>query len=140
MTALDSLIRLHRWQLDERRRQLAELETLADKLRNEETRLVAEQASEQAIASSSTEAASGYGAYASHLVERRRKIVQSLASVEQQVVLARDALSETYREVKRYEIAAATRAAHQRKRTARLQQRTLDEIGIETYRRRSRSA
>jgi flagellar protein FliJ len=140
MTAIDSVIRLHRWQLDERRRQLAELETLADKLRGEEARLVAEQASEQKVAASSTEAASAYGAYAAHVVEKRNKIAQSLASVEQQVALAREALSESYREVKRYEVAAATRATQQRKRVARLQQRMLDEIGGETHRRRSRTA
>jgi flagellar protein FliJ len=140
MTALDSLVRLHRWQLDEHRRQLAELETLAEKLRGEAARLVAEQTNEQRAAASSTEVASAYGVYAVSLIERRRKIDQSLASVEQQVVLARDALSESYREVKRYEIAAATRASQQKKRVVRLQQRTLDEIGIETYRRRSRSA
>jgi flagellar protein FliJ len=140
MSALDSLIRLHRWQLDERRRQLAELETLAEKLRQEGARLVAEQASEQTVAAASTEAATAYGSYAAHLVERRRKLEQSLASVEQQLVLARDALSETYREVKRYEIAAATRAAQQRKRSARQQQNALDEVAIETFRRRTRSA
>ncbi len=140
MTAIDSLIRLHRWQLDERRRQLAELETLAEKLRGEEMRLLAEQSGEQDAASSSTEAASAYGAYAAHVIEKRRKIAQSLASVEQQVALAREALSDSYREVKRYEIAAATRAAQQRKRVARLQQRALDEIGGEAHRRRSRTA
>ena len=140
MTALDSLIRLHRWQLDERRRQLAELETLAEKLRGEQARLGAEQSSEQKVATSSIEAATAYGAYAAHLVERRKKIEQSLASVEQQAALAREALSESYREVKRYEIAAATRAAQQKKRAARLQQIALDEIGIENFRRRSRSA
>ncbi len=140
MTAIDSLIRLHRWQLDERRRQLAELETLAEKLRGEEARLLAEQANEQKVASASTDAASAYGAYAAHVIEKRGKIAQSLASVEQQVAMARDALSESYREVKRYEVAAASRAAQQRKRAARLQQRTLDEIGGETHRRRSRTA
>jgi len=140
MTALDSLIRLHRWQLDERRRQLAALESLGEKLRHEEGRLIAEEAHEQAVATSSPAAAVTYGAYAAQLVERRRKLTQSLASLEQQLALAREALSDSYREVKRYEIAAATRAAQQRKRAARLQQRTLDEIGIEGYRRRSRSA
>jgi flagellar export protein FliJ len=140
MSALDSLIRLHRWQLDERRRQLAELETLAEKLRQEGARLVAEQASEQTVAAASTEAATAYGSYAAHLVERRRKLEQSLTSVEQQLILARDALSESYREVKRYEIAAATRAAQQRKRSARQQQNALDEVAIETFRRRTRSA
>jgi flagellar FliJ protein len=43
-STLDSLIRLHRWQVDERRRQLAELEGLAEKLRQEMLRLAEERA------------------------------------------------------------------------------------------------
>ena len=71
MSALESLIRLHRWQLDERRRQLAELDTLGDKLRLEQTRLTAEERQEQSVAASSHEAATAYGPYARRLIERR---------------------------------------------------------------------
>ena len=137
MSALDSLIRLHRWQLDERRRQLGELDTLAEKLRQELVRLVVEQRQEHSVAAASLDAATSYGSYARDVIDRRLRIEKSLASVEQEVVVAREALAESFREVKRYEIAAATRAAQQRKRVARQQQRTLDEIGIENYRRRS---
>jgi flagellar FliJ protein len=136
MSALESLIRLHRWQLDERRRQLADLDGLAEKLSQEQARLTAEEKSEQAVALASREAAFTYGEYARQLVERRQRIEQSLASVREQVALARENLAETYREVKRYEIASANRAQQQRKRLARQQQRTLDEIGIDNYRRR----
>lgn len=136
MSALESLIRLNRWQLDERRRQLADLDALAERLRQEQARLLAEQQAEQKVAGSSAEAATAYGAYARRLIERRTKLEQSLASVEQQIVLARDALAEAYREVKRYEIASANRAAKQRQRLMRQQQRTLDDLGVETFRRR----
>jgi flagellar protein FliJ len=136
MSALDSLIRLNRWQLDERRRQLGELDTLAEKLRQELARLVDEQKQEQSVAAASLEAGSSFGVYARDVIDRRLRIEKSLASVEQEVAAAREALAETFREVKRYEIAAATRAAQQRKRVARREQTTLDEIGIENYRRR----
>lgn len=139
MSALESLIRLHRWQLDERRRQLADLDALAEKLRQEQARLAAEERSEQAVASASREAALTYGDYARQVIERRQKIEQSLASIQEQVALARENLAETYREVKRYEIASANRATQQRKRLARQQQRTLDEIGVDNYRRRRSS-
>lgn len=136
MSALDSLIRLHRWQLDERRRQLAELDALGEKLRQEQTRLASEEQSEQAAASASHEAATAYGNYATRLIERRDRLQKSLASVQQQIAEARETLAETYREVKRYEIASANRAMQQRKRLARAQQRTLDELAIENYRRK----
>ena len=139
MTAIESLARLHRWQLDERRRQLADLDQLAFKLREEAQRLVAEQKNEQSVAAGSPEAATAYAAYARRLIERRKKIEASLASVEQQIAQAREALAEAYQEVKRYEIAAANRVMQQRRRQNRQQQRVLDELGVEVYRRRGRN-
>jgi flagellar export protein FliJ len=136
MSALDSLIRLHRWQLDERRRQLADLDQLLYKLRQEELKLDAEQSTEQQVAGASAEAAFGYGGYARGVVERRRKLAQSIVEVEQQIVQAREALAETYQEVKRYEITASNRLHQQRQKLDRQQQRMMDEIAVEGYRRR----
>ena len=137
MSAIDSLVRLHRWQLDEHRRQLADLDLLAEKLRAEKTRLAEEEATEQIVAGASLEAATAYGGFARHLIERREKIEQSIISVEQQIATAREALAETYQEMKRYEIALANRVTQRRKRSERQQQRTLDEVGIDAYRRRT---
>jgi len=139
MSAVDSLIRLHRWQLDERRRELADLEALAERLRQDGARLVEEKNAEQAIAAGSPEAATAYAGYARRFIARRQKLEQSLASVEARIVVAREALAEAYQEVKRYEIAANNRAMQQRKRLDRVQQLSLDEIGIENLRRKKKS-
>jgi flagellar protein FliJ len=136
LSTLESLIRLHRWQLDERRRHLADLDALAHRLRGEQERLASEQQVEQGVAAGSLEASTAYGAYARRLVERRRKLAESIASVEQQIAQARDALSEAFREVKRYEIAAASRAAQHNKLIARRDQANLDEVAAEADRRR----
>ena len=121
MSALESLVRLHRWQLDERRRQLGDLDVLAAKLRQEEQRLAEEQKIEQATAAASLEAASAYGGYARRLIDRRAKIEESIVSVEQQIAGAREALAEAFQEMKRYEIAAANRAAQRRRRLDQLE-------------------
>lgn len=137
MSALESLIRLHRWQIDERKRHLADLEALAAKLREEQRRLALEEEREQAAASASPEGAYAYAGYAHGLIERRRKLVQSLAEIDGQVAKAREALAEAFQEVKRYEITAATRLRQQQLREQKRQQRTLDELGVDTYRRRT---
>jgi len=135
MSTLDSLIRLHRWQLDEQRRRVAEFEALAAKLRDDVRRLDAEQTSEQEFASKSPEASFGYGSYASTLIERRRKLSQSLADTEQRTNVAREALAEAFQEAKRYEIAAAKRVLHQRVAQERADQRTTDELASDIHRR-----
>ena len=136
MSTLDSLIRMHRWQLDERRRQLAALEELAAKLAEEQHRLEAENLREQAAATASPEAAASYPGYAHGFLDRRRKLEQSRAETAAQIAQAREALAEAFQEVKRYEITAASRARLQEQREARRQARVLDDLGIEGYRRR----
>lgn len=135
MSTLDSLIRLHRWQLDERRRHLAELDQLVGKLRGELQRLEEEEKLEQKVAGESAEGAYAYGGYAKDLVDRRHKLKQSLAEAEQKIITAREALAEAYQEVKRYETAAANRLLQQHRRLERQQQNAMDEIAIETHRR-----
>lgn len=138
MSALDSLVRLHRWHLDEQRRQLAELDGLAGRLRAEAERLAVEQAREQAMAAQSLEAGSAYASYARRLIERREKLAQSLAAVEQEIVAAREAVNNAFQEMKRFETAAANRAAQRRRGLVRAEQRVLDEIGLEMFRRGAR--
>ena len=137
MSTLDSLIRLHRWQLDEQRRRVAELEALAAKLRDDLRRLDVEQASEQEFAGRSPEASFGYGSYATSLIERRRKLSESLADTEQRTATAREALAEAFQEAKRYEIAAAKRVLHQRVTQDRAEQRVTDELASTIYQRSS---
>lgn len=137
MSALDSLIRLHRWQVDERRRDLATLEDLAAKLHAEHLKLDAEDERERAVASASPEAAFGYAGYARTLIDRRRRLEQTEAEVAEQIARAREALAEAYQEVKRYETAAANRQKQQEEREARRQQQTLDALGVEGFRRKT---
>ena len=96
MSALDSLIRLHRWQLDERRRELAELEALAGKLRQERraARCRGEVASRRSPPPR-REAATAYGGYARRLVERRVSASTSRwRRSSEQIAIAREALAD----------------------------------------------
>ena len=136
MSALDSLIRLHRWQVDERRRHLADLEGLATQLTEESHRLDREETREQAAAAASPEAAITYAAYARRLIERRRKLAQSQAEIVEQMERSRALLAEAFQEVKRYEIMAANRLRQQQRREERRQQQALDNLGVEAFRRR----
>ena len=82
-SGLHTLIRLHKWRLDEKRRALAELQALADKLAQDTARLEREILAEQEIARSSPEASFGYGNFAKQAIERRKRLAESVAQVEQ---------------------------------------------------------
>lgn len=136
MSAIDSLIRLHRHRLDEKRRHLAELDRLAERLQSEGHRLEQELLSEQEIAAASPEARHAYSNYARELNERRAKLAASLEEVEGQTAAAREALAEAFQEVKRYEITAANRQKRERQILGRRIQVEQDEIAAQLYSRR----
>jgi flagellar export protein FliJ len=136
MSTLETVIRLHRWQLDERRQQLAELERLEAKLRAEAQRLLHERDEEQRVAAAAPEASAAYANYAAALLDRQRRLEHSIAEVSEQAQRARDALAESFRDVKRFEIAAANRLKRSRAVVARRQQVASDELGVQIYRRR----
>jgi flagellar protein FliJ len=136
MSALDQLIRLHRWRLDELRRHLTDVEALAAKLEEQRRRLDTDDKREQSLAGASAEAAFAYPAYARQLIERRRKLAQSQSEAAEQIAKAQAALAEAFQELKRYETAAANRVRQQQRREQTRQQQALDEIGIDRFRRR----
>jgi flagellar protein FliJ len=138
MSSLDTLIKLHRWQLDEQRRKVAEFENLAEKLRAELQRLDAEEEYEQQVAGSSYEASYAYSSFARALIDRRAKLTKSVEETEQQIVEARAALADAFAEVKRYEIAAANRLLAKHRGLERLRQQELDEVALAGFRRRAR--
>jgi flagellar protein FliJ len=135
MSTLESLIRINRWKLDERRRQLAELERLFERLGDESVRLEQELSSEQRAAGASLEAGYAYAGYARDLIARRQKLAASISEVEGQLMVAREALAESFGEVKRYEIAAANRQKRDRLAVERRQRTVQDELALQVYRR-----
>ena len=136
MKHFESQIRLHKWHVDEAQRRLAELLRLEDRLREDLRRLEAEQITEQEAASISLEASLTYGAYAEQLVERRHKLNRSIAEVIEQVTQAREALKDTFAELKKFELAAEAAEERARKRRGLREQQQQDEVGIGIFRRR----
>ena len=134
---LRSLIRLHEWHVDQKRRELGQLlqqvvdlETLARDLEGE---LKAEQT---AASGDPTEGGFLFGNYSRHVIERREELAQSLAKVEDAVAVVREALRDAHRELKKYEIVKENRDLEEARELDRKEQIVLDELGVQAYRQR----
>lgn len=135
---LDSLIRLHRWQVDERQRQLVELETLAGKLRQELARLAEERVAEPTSDGGTLLARHIYPGSLRRPHHRWSTLEQSLAETEAQIAQARDVLAEAVQELKRHEVAYAARERLRTNAAARRARRFEPHvISIENFRRRA---
>jgi flagellar protein FliJ len=133
---LAALIRLHRWQLDEKRRELAELERLEDKLLEFGRQIDREVAAEQEFAQNSDVGSLSYGGFTLGVIERRRRLAASLAEVRQKIDAKGEEVAEAFRELKRFEITQAEREKREKIIADQRAQAALDEIAMVQHQRK----
>jgi flagellar protein FliJ len=109
MSIHENLLRLHRRQLDERRRYTAELEALSERLRADLGLLTAAIALEAATLENPPESQGDNRSVAPKLRERHTKLEHSVAELESHIVATRDDIAAAEHEIAAYELAAAHR-------------------------------
>jgi flagellar FliJ protein len=136
MRTLSTLIKMHKHQLDEKRRALTDLENLRADLVARREKLDADLAREQEIAKQVECGAFAYAGFHQGYIQRRDKLITSLAELDVRVGAAREEVSTAYQDLKRHEIALASRQRKQREEEDRRTQNTLDEVSLDMHRRR----
>jgi flagellar export protein FliJ len=131
----ESLIRLHRFQVDEKRRKLAELELMIQEFRARERELEAQVEAEQKKAGISDVGHFAYPMFAKSVIRRRQNILTSIADIERQLDSAKEELSDAFRELKKYEVIEDNRKRKVRKEVMRVEQAQLDEVALGIHRR-----
>ena len=74
-----------------------------------------------------------YGNYAMGVIERRRRIAESMVKTEEIVAVARDELSEAFMILKKFQTAQETRDRLEAEVLNRKDQAVLDEIGARRH-------
>ena len=134
---LATLVRVNEWTVDECRRALGILLRQLDDLEAARRGLERELAKEQTAAvTNPDEAGFHYGIYAEGVIKRRKAMDQAIRAKEAELEAARESLNEAYRELKKYEVIRDNRIERERVEEARRDRIELDDIGIETFRRR----
>lgn len=136
-TRLDNLIRLGEWNVDEKRRQLADLLKLMADLERRVRELDEEVEREKfAARTAPSEGGMYYGAYIEAALKRRENLMHSLEQMDPVIAAARDELAEAFQELKKFEITQRNRDRREARERARREQVFLDELGQENHRRR----
>lgn len=130
----ETLIRLHRFQVDEKRRQVGELESMIEEFCRKERDLDAQVQAEQEKAGISDVGHFAYPMFARSVLNRRKNILDSIKEIELQLETAREDLAESYRELKKYEVIEEGRQRRARKLVAAREQREQDDIGLAMHR------
>ena len=138
MSSLDSLLRLHRWALDEKRQKLMGLERLQDRMLKDMKALEEELAREsRAAALAGDEVGLAYPGYAASVMQRRQRLEASIAELSRSIEAAREEVAESYQDFKKYETAQSNQERRKDLRRRQREQREADDLGLELHRRRA---
>ncbi|MFC1673427.1 flagellar export protein FliJ [Pseudomonadota bacterium] len=134
---IKNLIRLHEWNVDEKRRKLGELLRLQGELEDQLKQLEEDHAREkQAAADDPTGAGIAYPNYHKQVMQRRENLEDSIKQMEIVIGYAQDELSDAYQELKKYETVEQNRQRRRDLEMARREQALLDEIALNQHRRK----
>ncbi|MBF0095490.1 MAG: flagellar export protein FliJ [Alphaproteobacteria bacterium] len=133
---LKTLIRIKSWNVDEKRRALAEVLRRENEIISAQEQLEAELRREQQVAAQDSEGAGfTYGAYATAVIIRREALERQYQSIQALIAEAQEDLAEAYRELKTFEITQANREKREQEEENRREQAIMDEIGLTLFRR-----
>ena len=130
MKTLKPVIRLHKWQLEEKRRDLGLLNGLRADLVKQAADLELELRREQANAAQDAEANWTYGMYALNVIRRRANIQRSIKGIDERIEAARREVEAAHRELRKYEIAEENARLRIAQEESRREQSELDEIAL----------
>ncbi len=134
---LKTIIRVRKWEVDEKRRELGALLAEEAALLSRRTALDEEVLAENACAREHVrEADFTLGSYAARAHSRRLQLDAALAEANRRVEAARDELAQMFKDLKTFELAQEARDEAERKERDRKEQVVMDEIGLELFRRK----
>ena len=130
MKSRDTLIRLKRFQVDEKRRRVAQIEMMIAEFDRMALELNREIAGEEQKAGISDPAHFAYPTYAKAAIQRRENLKHSADELKVQLNDAKEALSEAFEELKKVELLDDRGRMRERAAEAAIEQSELDAIGL----------
>jgi len=130
MKSRDTLIRLKKFQVDEKRRKVMQIETMIAEFERMGTELEREIKGEQERAGINDPGHFAYPTYAKAAIQRREKLKQSAEELKVKLNDAKDALAEAFEGLKKVELLDERDQMRERAEAAAQEQSELDAIGL----------
>jgi len=136
---MTGMIRLHKWQLDEKRRDMVALEKMRQDLLLNLAELEQELITEQKKVAESPVISITYAGYAQQVMVRRLNMVNSIVDLEASIENKKDQVTEAFKELKKYEVVEQRKQERKRVQQNLREQNELDELAINIHRRQQNS-
>ncbi|MEP3246959.1 MAG: flagellar export protein FliJ [Sneathiella sp.] len=137
INGITNLIRIHKWQLDEKRRAIGDMEHMLAGFKDQLAKLDREQEMELRVAGQNEETRFAYTNYAKAAKIRRENLIASITEAEQRIAEAQEEVAEIYQDLKKYEISEETRIRLLKEQQKKRLQQEMDAVSLDMYRRKS---
>lgn len=137
MADLSVLIRLHKHELDEKRRALAELYGALAQLEQRRRDLERSFEAEKEAVALTPDVHFTFAQYAETVRQQQQEMTEQEQELEKHIEKAKESLMETFSELKKYEMTQAERERLEEEERLVRENRAMDDIGLEGYRRKS---
>lgn len=126
-----TLVRMRKWALDEKQRELGDMLGVLSNLEAEKEALEQAVLAEQKVAAENPELAGfAYGGFANAVIAEREAITKMIAEQEEKIDFFREEVADAFKDLKTAEIAERNRAEAERAEEEKKEQDELDEIGM----------
>lgn len=136
MAKLHSLIKFQRHELDEKRKILLALNAELEQLQDEKQKILDDLAREKNLAAVDLECARHFPLYLGRMMKKIENLDAAIQSKMLEIHAATHVVQEAFLEVKKLEVAQANRDKEEADHLQRVETTMLDDIGIETFRRK----
>lgn len=131
-SALKTLTRIQKFQIDEQRKILSELQEKQDILQAQLEQLNRDFEQEKEFARNNA-GVGDFGAYVKRYMQQRENLEMQVAVLEKKIEHERDVMADMFKEQKTYEIVDDQRTKHAAKEEEQKMQKVLDEIGTNSF-------
>lgn len=137
MADLSVLIRLHKHELDEKRRALAELHGAMAELERRRRDLERTFEAEKEAIKVSGDVHFSFAQYAETVRQQQLDLTEEEQALERHIEKAKDSLMDTFSELKKYEMTQEERERLEAEEILIRENRAMDAIGLENFRRKT---
>ena len=131
-SALKTLTRIQKFQIDEQRKILSELQEKQDILQAQLEQLNRDFEQEKEFARNNA-GVGDFGAYVKRYIQQRENLEMQVAVLEKKIEHERDVMADMFKEQKTYEIVDDQRTKRAAKEEEQKMQKVLDEIGTNSF-------
>ncbi len=125
---IPSLIRVHKWDVDEKRQALGKLQDAQDKVISARKKQDRDLEAEKKAALENPEQSMTLGAYIDRYLKKKAELEKMIAELQNEINAAREELADAYRELKVYEVLQEQHEQAEKLENNRKEQKNLDEI------------